>query len=684
MTTRVDVAAPRHGLVRWAVGSLLVAAAVLTVVLALGGGAPAKVPAGLPDSGPVTGWGLPAVRLLVDLLGLTTLGLLLAPGLLLPSPADVLTRPGFAGARLAVRTAVAWAVAVAVELVLTVSDILGVPPGQALDATVLRSFVTQVPQGRVLLAQLVLALVAAAVARSAITSSRAFLAAALACLALLPPALTGHSSASSNHDLAVVSLMVHVVLASVWVGGLLALAWLSALPSRPSDARADDAGLALALVRFSSMAGVCWAGVGISGVVNATIRLSPADLVTSSYGVLVLCKALALLVLGGFGWWHRRYSVAQVQRDVRRTKPLFRRVAAVELVVMGATFALAVGLSRTPTPSTGEVDTSPAAELLGFPLPPAPDLQRLALGSSPHDGFMLVLLLVVSLTYALGVRTIWMRGDHWPLGRVLAWYAGVVAAGWASMGGLGLYSHVLFSAHMVSHMVLSMVAPIGLVLGAPVTLALRSLPGRRVPKERGLRQLLQLVLDSWLVRLLSNPLVAAAIFVGSLYGLYFTPLFGVLMQNHLGHALMELHFLAVGSLFFWVLIGVDPTPRRWHPFARIGLVLVVVSFHAFFAIALMNTDTVLAGSYYRTLDRPYATDLLADQHLGAGITWAMGEVPIVLVLAAILVQWFRDDRREGLRIDRAVARSGRDEDLEQYNAYLARLAEAEGRERRTF
>jgi cytochrome c oxidase assembly factor CtaG len=229
-----------------------------------------------------------------------------------------------------------------------------------------------------------------------------------------------------------------------------------------------------------------------------------------------------------------------------------------------------------------------------------------------------------------------------------------------------------------------MVAPIGLVLGAPVTLALRSLPGRRVPKERGLRQLLQLVLDSWLVRLLSNPLVAAAIFVGSLYGLYFTPLFGVLMQNHLGHALMELHFLAAGSLFFWVLIGVDPTPRRWHPFARIGLVLVVVSFHAFFAIALMNTDTVLAGSYYRALDRPYATDLLADQHLGAGITWAMGEVPIVLVLAAILVQWFRDDRREGLRIDRAVARSGRDEDLEQYNAYLARLAEAEGRERRTF
>jgi hypothetical protein len=198
MTVQADVAAPRHGLVRWAVGSVLVAAAVLVVVLVLGGGAPAKVPAGLPDSGPVTGWGLPLVRLLADLLGLATLGLLLAPGLLIPSPADVLTRAGFASARLAVRTAVAWAVAAAVELVLTVSDILGVPPGQALDATVLRSFVTQVPQGRVLVAQLVLALAAAAVARSAITSSRAFLAAVLACLALVPPALTGPTTPGSR------------------------------------------------------------------------------------------------------------------------------------------------------------------------------------------------------------------------------------------------------------------------------------------------------------------------------------------------------------------------------------------------------------------------------------------------------------------------------------------------------
>jgi cytochrome c oxidase assembly factor CtaG/putative copper export protein len=668
---------------RWAAGALLLSVVVLVVVLAAGGGGPGRVPAGLPDSGPVTGWGLPLSRLVADLAGVATVGLLLAAGFLVPSPTTVLTRPGFGAAQLAVRSSMVWAVAVAFELWLTVSDLLGMTPGRALDATLVRSFVTQIPQGRALLAQLVLALVVAGVARSALTSSRSFLAAVLAGVTLVPPTLTGHSSASGHHDLAVASLMVHVVSASLWVGGLLALLWLAITSSRSAELRADERGLSLALVRFSALAGVCWVAVGVSGVVNAAVRLQPGDLFTSSYGVLVMLKALALLVLGGFGWWHRRYTVPQMELDVRRTKLLFARVAAVELLVMGATLGLAVGLSRTPTPVTAIPDTSQAEELLGGPMPPAPDFWRVALGET-HEGFLLVVLLIASFSYATGVRKLWMRGDFWPLGRVLSWYSGVAVAGWASVGGLGLYAHVMFSAHMVSHMMLSMVAPIGLVLGAPVTLALRALPGPRVPKELGLRQLLQLVLDSWPVRVLTEPLVAAALFVVSLYGLYFTPLFGDLMENHLGHAVMELHFLAVGCLFFWVVVGVDPTPRRWHPFARIALMLVVVSFHAFFAIALMNTDQILAKSYYTVLDRPYSTDLLADQHLGAGITWALGEVPILLVLAAIFVQWIRSDRSEAQRIDRRADRAearrqegqAPDDDLSRYNAYLTRLSRA--------
>jgi cytochrome c oxidase assembly factor CtaG len=238
---------------------------------------------------------------------------------------------------------------------------------------------------------------------------------------------------------------------------------------------------------------------------------------------------------------------------------------------------------------------------------------------------------------------------------------------------------------MVSHMVLSMVAPIGLVLGAPVTLALRTLPGPRVRDEAGPRQLLLALLHSRPVSLVTHPLVALALWVGSLYALYFTPLFATLMSGHLGHVAMEFHFLAVGSLFFWTLIGVDPTPRRWHPLARIGLLLAAMPFHAFFSIALMSSDRILDAPYYRALQRPYATDLLADQHLGGGIGWALSELPILLVVAAIFVQWARADHREAVRLDRSADRAearsksasgapaAEADALTAYNAYLARL-----------
>ena len=124
-----DTAVSRPELWRWVAGVALVTVSVLVVVLLAGGGAPQPVPAGLPDSGPVTGWGLPSVRLLTDLAGLATVGLLLAAGLLLPSPETTLAAAPARAATLAGRVAAVWLLAVVVEVVLTVSDILGMPPG---------------------------------------------------------------------------------------------------------------------------------------------------------------------------------------------------------------------------------------------------------------------------------------------------------------------------------------------------------------------------------------------------------------------------------------------------------------------------------------------------------------------------------------------------------------------------
>jgi putative copper resistance protein D len=119
-------------------------------------------------------------------------------------------------------------------------------------------------------------------------------------------------------------------------------------------------------------------------------------------------------------------------------------------------------------------------------------------------------------------------------------------------------------------------------------------------------------------------------------------------------------------------------------------------FHAFFSIAIMSSSTLLAGPYFRALHRPYSVDLLGDQHLGGGIAWALSEVPILLVVAAIFVQWVRADHRESRRLDRTADRAeargvrraageatpDEPDELTRYNAYLAALADHESTSRR--
>jgi putative copper resistance protein D len=685
-----DRPVPRAASLRWAALGAVVALVVLVVVLLVGGGAPQPVPDGLPDPGPVTGWGLPVARLLAELAAMASVGLLLTAALLLPSPRDALADLPARAVALAARAATVWLLAVVAEAVLTVSEILGAPPGQVLDPTLLRSFLGQTSDGRALLVQAVLVVVVCVLARTATTTRAVALGCVVALVALVPPALTGHAASTGSHELAVASLAVHVLAASVWVGGLAGLAWAAA---QGSDT------LRHAVPRYSTVAGWCFVAVAVSGVVNAGVRLQGfTPLGTSAYGGLVLAKVAALTALGAFGWHHRRRGVPDVVARAgtasgrRETARLFFTVAAAELVVMAATVGLAVGLSRTPTPPGAALARSPAAELLGFPMPGPPSLRSLLLGWVP-DGFALTFLVVAALLYARGIRSVRRRGDAWPWGRVVSWYAALVVFAWATIGGLGLYSHVMFSAHMVAHMLLSMVVPIGLVLGAPVTLAMRALPGPRVRGELGPRQLLLAVLHSRPFRVVTHPLLVLALFVASLYALYFTPLFPTLMHSHLGHVAMEFHFVAVGCLFFFVLVGIDPTPWRIPPIARIGLLFAAMPFHAFFSIAIMSGDRVLAPAYFRALHRPFSTDLLGDQHLGGGIGWAMGELPILLVLGAVFVQWARSDQREADRFDRVADRAQRrtslggagdapagSDPLADYNAYLASLAAHDARD----
>jgi putative copper resistance protein D len=181
----------------------------------------------------------------------------------------------------------------------------------------------------------------------------------------------------------------------------------------------------------------------------------------------------------------------------------------------------------------------------------------------------------------------------------------------------------------------------------------------------------------------TNPIVALLIFDGSLFALYFTDLFSIMMRSHLGHLFMTLHFLAAGFLFFSAVIGVDPNPRRVPHLVKIVILFTAMSIHAFFSVALMSTSTLIDQDFFSYLQTPWLTDLLADQKLGGSIGWAMGEIPILMALVATFINWLRDDTREANRIDRNTARQaamGQPDDLANYNQYLQKLAQRDKNE----
>jgi putative copper resistance protein D len=264
------------------------------------------------------------------------------------------------------------------------------------------------------------------------------------------------------------------------------------------------------------------------------------------------------------------------------------------------------------------------------------------------------LLAVVLLAgfYLLGVRQLAARGDHWPVLRTVAFLAGglgVIAV--ATLSGLAAYDEELFGAHMVQHMLLSMVAPVFLALGAPVTLALRTLPARP-------RGWLLAVLHARVLRVLTFPLVPWLLFVGSPFALYFSGWYPATLDHRLLHELLHVHLLAVGCLFFWPIVGVDPLPgRASYPF-RLLLLALTLPFHAFLGIAIMSVDDsgrgLIAASHYLPLRGVHGA--VFQQQVGGGALWASGDLVGVLFLAVVLTQWMRASEREAAREDRRLDR----------------------------
>lgn len=286
------------------------------------------------------------------------------------------------------------------------------------------------------------------------------------------------------------------------------------------------------------------------------------------------------------------------------------------------------------------------------------------------DPFFLIGCVLAVLLYGYAVLRLRRRGDAWPVGRTVLFVIGVLTIALVMCTRLNDYGMVMFSVHMVQHMVISMLSPILLLLGAPVTLALRALPvaprGRKGPRE-----LLLMLLHSRYMKVVTHPAFTIPLFIASLYGLYFTPLFDYLMGSTAGHLAMMVHFLAVGLFFFWPIMGIDPGPHRPGYVMRMLELFAGMPFHAFFGIALMMASSPMV-EVYKTPPASLGIDALSDQSAAGGIAWAFSEIPSVLVLVALVFQWYRSEQRTAKRSDRAAERDG-DQELQAYNAYLASL-----------
>jgi putative copper resistance protein D len=645
-----------------AVGAALVALAVVAtaVGLVVADGAYAPALPGLPDPGPVVGWGTPIVRVLTDLAAVATVGWLLAATFLDPSGKDGVVSPtGRTDVRRAAVAAAVWAVLATLQLFLELANVLGLTLAESLSPDVVSTYANEIPTTRALLVMAVLALVVCIGAIVTVTTGAAASWLLVALVAAALPALAGHSSGLGDHALATTAGVAHVVAALAWTGGLVALGVHAARRDLP---------LTRPLERFSTIALVSIVMLAASGAANAYTRLDSADqLFTTGYGQVVVAKVLLILGLGVIGWFIRSRVIGSTSSRWQA----FGRIAGIELLLMALAIGLGAALASSPPPRIDVPLATYGESLLGFAYPPPPTFSSVGFGFY-LDPLFLTASLIAGALYIAGAVRLHRRGDRWPVLRTVSWIVGLVIVIWCTNAGISRYAQVSAGLHMVQHMTLTMLAPIFLVMGAPATLALRALKPAR-GNERGPREWLVWFLHSWITRLLTNPFYVFFIYVLGLYGLYFTPAFGWLMGSHVGHVLMQTHFILSGYLFYWILIGIDPRPKPLPYWARLVFLLLALSVHGFFAVALMLGTSPLAVEWYGLVQPPWISDPLRDTLDAGQVAWGLSEIPTLIVLIVIAVQWARSDDREAVRKDRQADRDD-DAELRAYNERLAALS----------
>jgi cytochrome c oxidase assembly factor CtaG len=476
--------------------------------------------------------------------------------------------------------------------------------------------------------------------------------------ALLAPFLVTQVLVGPNHDFGGDATIFGVPATAVFFGTTAVLLFRLLGGHRPSAAT---------VTRYRRVCAVCWP-VSLGAVlVVAWFELDGTAPLSTPTGWCFLAEAglLAALGLNLLAW--SRPGRAQAGPGLRFGRYI-RRAGLLMALFVGVN----VAMTRIPPPQFF-VSSSIMELFFGYDVPAAPTPAVLTFDWRLNTLFAVLSAAAVAV-YLVGVIRLRRRGDKWPWGRTVSWVLGWFAVVCTTSSGLGQYADAAFSLHMILHMSLNMLCPVLLVMGGPVTLALRAAKASKGSAPAGVHEWVNAFLHWPLFRHLYNPLWVFIEFVSSYYVLYFTPLFEQAMRYHWAHQLFNLHLLVVGYLFYSLVIGLDMPPRPLPHIAKLGMVLAAMPFHAFFGVAVMSSTAIIAEQFYLYLGRPWLTDLHADQYLGGGIAWAAGEIPLLVVVLALLAQWSAQDKRRSRRIDRHLD-AGMDESFSAYNDMLASLSE---------
>lgn len=599
----------RTPVVAWA--ALLTAALfALAWAYTFGGGSDTGI---LDKAGQAVVWGVPAAKLVSTLASACTIGTLMLAVFALPHRGtSYIVALRFAG-----RAAAVWAGGAALYTYANFLLIANTTPSAGLGEA-FRTYLTQVDAGR---AGSITALVAVAVSVSCfyLRNPRIVVCtAAAAFTGLLPLILKSHAAGGADHADSVMAVFVHAATAAVWLGGLLAL-----LVLRPT---LTGSGFSAAVRRYSTLALISYIALAASGFLAAVARLSTVEALLSPYGAIVLAKTGVFILLGLAGALHRRRVLVHLNHNPVRGGRHFAALAVVELAIMGAASGLAVALARTEPPQAA-TSGEPEAAL------PGPDLWAFISQWEPEPVWS-TLCGFAAFAYLAGVRRLNAAGRPWPAVRTVLWLAGISVLFIVTNGGIHVYQAYLFSAHVLTQMILTAVVPLLLVPAAPLTLALQAVKAR-TDGSAGVKEFVARCLQPMMAALRRDPFLAVSVLAVSLFAIYFTPLLEWAARGQAGYSATTLLALLAGCLAAAALTGTQPgsgglIKQRLLALAGIG------GIYAFCGWKLLEQSAVLESPWPTAARRPWGPTPEAAADLGGPLMWSLAAITLAITGVALI------------------------------------------------